>query len=174
MSHITQSRSLHKPPPRPSGHVQILRCVPHLKICARLTCSAGQSACSSASAALSRVSSGGLPCNMVICCLQDELLMSAATEFAIYNAQRPLLPSRLPTRSVHAPARRIARTLVCLGRQVSQAGPRAQQAQCCWPAASYHLQALCCKSLYADLCNQEQSSTWLGLLRQSSVLCMHG
>uniref|UniRef100_A0A383VEV2 C2 NT-type domain-containing protein n=1 Tax=Tetradesmus obliquus TaxID=3088 RepID=A0A383VEV2_TETOB len=49
--------------------------------------------------------------------LQDELLMSAAVEFAIYNAQRPLLPGRLPSRSVHAPARRIARTLVCLGRQ---------------------------------------------------------
>jgi hypothetical protein len=44
--------------------------------------------------------------------------MSAAVEFAIYNAQRPLLPGRLPSRSVHAPARRIARTLVCLGRQV--------------------------------------------------------
>jgi hypothetical protein len=50
--------------------------------------------------------------------LQDELLMSAALEFAIYNAQRPLLPGRLPSRSVHAPARRVARTLVCLGRQV--------------------------------------------------------
>eukprot|EP00878_Enallax_costatus_P020355 GHUV01021510.1.p1 GENE.GHUV01021510.1~~GHUV01021510.1.p1 ORF type:complete len:707 (+),score=273.69 GHUV01021510.1:214-2121(+) len=49
--------------------------------------------------------------------LQDELLMAAATEFAIYNAQRPLLPGRQLSRSIHAPARRIARTLVCLGRQ---------------------------------------------------------
>ncbi|KAF8057725.1 hypothetical protein HT031_005909 [Scenedesmus sp. PABB004] len=49
--------------------------------------------------------------------LQDELLMAAAAEFAIYNAQRALLPGRSAARSVHAPARRIARTLVCLGRQ---------------------------------------------------------
>ena len=49
---------------------------------------------------------------------QDELLMAAGIEFAVYNAQRPLLPTRTSTRCVHTPARRIARTLVCLGRQV--------------------------------------------------------
>jgi hypothetical protein len=54
----------------------------------------------------------------VLACVQDELLLAAATEFAIYNAQRHLLPSRSPIRAVHSPARRIARTLVCLGRQV--------------------------------------------------------
>jgi hypothetical protein len=49
---------------------------------------------------------------------QDELLLGAATEFAIYNAHRQLVTGRPPNRAVHAPARRIARTLVCLGRQV--------------------------------------------------------
>lgn len=44
--------------------------------------------------------------------------MAAGIEFAVYNAQRPLLPTRTSTRCVHTPARRIARTLVCLGRQV--------------------------------------------------------
>eukprot|EP00879_Flechtneria_rotunda_P021606 GHRR01022773.1.p1 GENE.GHRR01022773.1~~GHRR01022773.1.p1 ORF type:complete len:562 (+),score=210.02 GHRR01022773.1:1856-3541(+) len=49
--------------------------------------------------------------------LQDELLMAAAMEFALYSAQRPLLPGRVPSRLIHAPARRVARTLVTLGRQ---------------------------------------------------------
>jgi hypothetical protein len=56
---------------------------------------------------------------LLLLLLQDELLLAAATEFAIYNAQRHLLPARSPIRAVHAPARRIARTMVCLGRQVS-------------------------------------------------------
>jgi hypothetical protein len=60
---------------------------------------------------------GMLACTAV---LQDELLLAAATEFAIYNAQRHLLPARSPIRAVHAPARRIARTMVCLGRQVGK------------------------------------------------------
>lgn len=50
--------------------------------------------------------------------------MSAATEAAIHAAQRQLLPGRSPMRVVHAPARRIARTLVCLGRQVRGAAAR--------------------------------------------------
>jgi hypothetical protein len=50
--------------------------------------------------------------------MQDELLLAAAQEFAIYNAKRSLRPGRSMARAVHAPARRIARTLVCLGRQV--------------------------------------------------------
>lgn len=50
--------------------------------------------------------------------MQDELLVAGAQEFALYNAQRSLRPGRNAARAIHAPARRIARTLVCLGRQV--------------------------------------------------------
>lgn len=53
--------------------------------------------------------------------LQDELLIAAAVEFGVYNGSRALLPGRAPGRVIHSPARRIARTLVCLGRQVSKA-----------------------------------------------------
>eukprot|EP00877_Chromochloris_zofingiensis_P005908 jgi/Chrzof1/1570/Cz10g12240.t1 len=49
--------------------------------------------------------------------LQDELLIAAAVEFGVYNGSRALLPGRAPGRVIHSPARRIARTLVCLGRQ---------------------------------------------------------
>jgi hypothetical protein len=52
--------------------------------------------------------------------MQDELLVAGAQEFALYNAQRSLRPGRNAARAIHAPARRIARTLVCLGRQVGQ------------------------------------------------------
>jgi hypothetical protein len=36
----------------------------------------------------------------VLACGQDKLLLAAATESAIYNAQRHLLPSRSPFRAV--------------------------------------------------------------------------
>lgn len=48
---------------------------------------------------------------------QDELLTAAAMEFCLYLAQHPVVLGRKASRAVHAPARRVARTLVCLGRQ---------------------------------------------------------
>jgi hypothetical protein len=54
--------------------------------------------------------------------MHDELLTAAAIEFALYSAMRPLLllqrgPAAAAAKNAaHAPARRIARTLVCLGR----------------------------------------------------------
>jgi hypothetical protein len=46
--------------------------------------------------------------------MHDELLTSAAIEFAVLSAARP--SSRASPRAIHAPARRVARTVVCLGR----------------------------------------------------------
>ncbi|KAI8469921.1 MAG: hypothetical protein J3K34DRAFT_511741 [Monoraphidium minutum] len=46
-----------------------------------------------------------------------EMLAAAATEVAVHLGRRALVPGRGAARAAHAPARRIVRTLVCLGHQ---------------------------------------------------------